>query len=226
LTDDVMTALALESQALSTVLRTLEPDDLRRGTNCPPWDLQELIVHIAASIWVDEPPFPPAGPHEQPHSAADYYRRPERDTPAYRQDNVDRTVQLTQRVLADGSAVQWYDEVARQAIAILREHDPDQVVLVPGRGPMRLADWVVTRINSVAAHGLDVAITLDRTPWTTGEALQVLRPLFVDLLGTPPPAALGWDDQTLLATANGRRTLTEHEADLLGAHAKRFPLIS
>jgi uncharacterized protein (TIGR03083 family) len=221
-----MTALTRETQALSTVLHALEPDDLARATNCPPWDLQQLIVHIAASIWVDEPPFPPAEPHQQPRTAADYYRRPERNTPAYRQDNVDRTVRLTQQVLADGSAVRWFGEVAHQAITILSEHDLDQVVLIPGRGAMRLGDWVVTRVISVAAHGLDVAITLDRTPWSTRPALQVIRPVFVELIGTQPPDALGWDDETLLAVGSGRQALTEHEAGLLGSHAKNIPVLS
>jgi uncharacterized protein (TIGR03083 family) len=226
LKNDALTALTREIRALSAVLDKLQPADLRRATNCPPWSLEELIVHIAASIRVGDTPFPRAEPHEEPGTAADYYRRPERDTSSYRQDNVDRTAQLTRKVVADKSAVRWFDDVATQTIAALSGWDLDQVVVVPGRGAMRLADWVTTRVISVAAHGLDVAITLGYEPWTTRSALQAVRPVFVELLGTPLPGALKWDDAAFLATATGRRALTGREAELLGPHADRFPLLS
>lgn len=208
------------------MLHELEPADLARATNCPPWDLQELVVHIGASIRVGDVPFRVAESQAKPHSAADYYRRPERSTSSYRQDNVDRTIELARTVVADTSAVQWFDEVAEQAIAALGTWDLDQVVVIRGRGAMRLADWVTTRVVSVAAHGIDVAITLARAPWTTPSALEVVRPVFIDLLGSEPPEALNWDDQTLLITATGRRVLNEQERDLLGLYAKRFPLLS
>lgn len=46
-------------------------------------------------------------------------------------------------------------------------------------GAMRFDDWLRTRVIAVAAHGLDVAITLNRQPWTTAAALQVIRPVLV-----------------------------------------------
>ena len=145
--NDALTALTSEVQALSAVLGKLQPADLRRATNCPPWSLEELIVHIAASIRVGATPFPRAESHDEPGTAADYYRRPERDTSSYRQDNVDRTVQLTREVVADKSAVDWFDDVATHTIAVLSRWDLDQVVVVPGRGAMRLADWLTTRCD-------------------------------------------------------------------------------
>ena len=223
---DVLNVLLAESRALSAVLHTLTPGDLARPTNCPPWDLQELVVHTAASIWVGDTPFPAAEPDAKLHDAADYYRRPERDTTAYRQDNVDRTQQLAQRVLATTSAADWFDEVLTKTVDVLGGQRLDGVVDVAGRGAMKLSDWLLTRIFSVAAHGLDVAITLGRDPWTTPEALQAVRPIFVALLDGEPPSGLGWDDQTFLAVASGRRALTDHERVLLGPHARRFPLIS
>lgn len=223
---DALTALTRECQALSAVLRELNPEDFSRATNCPPWDLQELVVHIADSIRVGDETLPPAEPHAELRSPADYYRRPERDTPAYRQGNVDRTQRLAQRVLGETSAVDWFDEVSRHTVSTLSRQDLDQVVLIPRRGAMRLSEWVVTRVVSVAAHGLDVAMTLGRAPWTTSPALQAVRPVFVALLGAQPPETLGWDDQAFLATATGRRALTDHERALLGPYAQRFPLLS
>jgi len=224
--DDALTALILENQALSAVLDELTPEDLTRATNCPPWDLQELVVHIGASIRVTDTSFAPAKAGDNHHSAADYYRRPERESSVYRQHNVDRTQELARTVLAATPAAQWFDETSRHTIDNLSRQDPNQVILVPGRGPMRLTEWVITRVISVAAHGLDVAITLGRTPWTTASALLVIRPVFVDLLGTPPPDTLRWDDHAFLVTATGRRALTNQERDLLGPRAERFPLLS
>jgi hypothetical protein len=159
-------------------------------------------------------------------SAADYYRRPERDTPAYRQRNVDQTQQLARTVLAGAAPARWFDQISRDTLARLGDDDLDRAVLVPGRGAMRLADWVVTRVISIAAHGLDVAITLDRDPWTTDPALTIIRPVFVDLLDAELPASLQWDDQALLATATGRRPLTDCERMLLGPRQARFPFLS
>jgi hypothetical protein len=226
--DDVVTALACESRALSGVLHGLTPEDFARPTNCPPWNLQELVVHTADSIRVsDAPSFAPAEPTAEPRTTADYYRRPERDTRAYRQGNVDHTRQLARTVLADTTALRWFDDVSRHSVATLERQDLDRAVLIPRVGAMRLADWVVTRVISVAAHGLDVAITLDRTPWTTPEALRAMRPVFVDaLLDSRPPDAVGWDDATLLAAATGRRALTDRDRERLGPFAQRFPLLS
>jgi uncharacterized protein (TIGR03083 family) len=223
---DALTALLGESRALYAVLHSLTPEDLARPTNCPPWDLQELVVHIAASIRVGDTPFPAADARAEAHDAADYYRRPERDTPAYRQDNVDDTQRLARRVLATTSAVEWFGHVLDETADRLGAQRLDRVVAIPRRGAMRLSDWVLTRVVSVAAHGLDVAITLGRDPWTTQDALQAVRPIFVALLGRQPPDALGWDDQALLAVGSGRRAATERERDLLGPHARRLPLLS
>jgi uncharacterized protein (TIGR03083 family) len=223
---DALTALTEECRALSAVLHTLEPEDWRRPTNCPPWDLQELVVHTAASIATDGP-LPNAAPEETRLGAADYYRRPERNTPAYRQRNVDQTQRLAAQVLASTSAVRWFDDVAQAAITELDADDLDRVVLIPRRGAMRLADWVVTRVISVAAHGLDVALTLGGRPaWTVPSALRVTRPVFVSLLGAEPPAALGWDDRAFLAVATGRRALTDEEREILGARQARLPVLS
>lgn len=224
--NNALTALTREVQALSAILNKLEPADLRRATNCPPWILEELIVHIGASIRVGDAPLPRAEPHEEPGSAADYYRRAERHTASYRQDNVDRTVQLTQEVVADKPAIRWFDDTATHTVTALSGWDLDQVVVVPGRGAMRLADWVTTRVIAVAAHGLDVAITLGCEPWTTRAALQAAHPVFVELLGMPLPGTLTWDGNEFLSAATGRRALTAEEADLLGPRASRFPLLS
>jgi uncharacterized protein (TIGR03083 family) len=223
---DVLVALRAETEALSAVLRTLDPPQFDRPTNCPPWNLRELVVHTAASVGI-RAAFPPADPQSVPTSAADYYRRPERNTSEYRQRNVDQTRQLSRQQLpAETSPARWFDEVTQDAVTKLSLDDLNRIVLIPQRGAMRLADWVLTRVISVAAHGLDAALTLGHPPWTTSEAATVIRPVFVELMGAEPPASLGWDDHTLLATATGRRALTAEEQKLLGPLRDRIPVLS
>lgn len=221
---DALVALRQETGALSAVLRPLDPAQFDRPTNCPPWDLRELVVHTAASVGI-RAPFPSAGPQPALSSAADYYRRPERDTRQYRQRNVERTRQLAAEVLAGTSPARWFDEVTQDAVTKLSQDDLSRTVLISGRA-MRLADWVVTRVVSVAAHGLDVALTLGSQPWTTSSAMTVVRPVLVELMGAEPPASVNWDDHTLLATATGRRALTTTEQMLLGPLRERVPVLS
>lgn len=224
---DPLAALLDESGALSAVLRQVDPGDFGHPTNCPPWNLNELVVHIAMSIHLgDDDELPAATPHSGVMTAADYYRRPERDTADYRQSNVDRTQKAASDILARRSAARWFDEVSQDTVKRLSRLDLGRLVQIPGCGPMKLADWVVTRVMSVAAHGLDVALTLGLQPWTGRPALQVTRPVLVSLLGVEPPARLGWDDRTLLAAGTGRRALTSDERAVLGSLQDRFPLLS
>jgi hypothetical protein len=137
---EAIVALADECHALSAVLPELEPDEFAKPTNCPPWDLRELVVHIGDSIRVTDTPFTPAEPGDPPVSAADYYRAPRRATPAYRQSNVDRTQSLARTVTVP--VVRWFDDVFRHTLVALGRYEPDQVVLIPGRGTM----WI-TRLG-------------------------------------------------------------------------------
>ena len=222
-----LAALGEESRALSDVLRQVDPEDFGRSTNCPPWNLDELVVHIAMSIHLgDDDEVPAASPLSGVMTAADYYRRPERDTSAYRQSNVERTTDAAGDVLASTTAARWFDEVSRDTVLRLSRLDLGRLVQIPSCGPMKLADWVTTRVMSVAAHGLDVALTLGLEPWTTRTALDVTCPVLIALLGTEPPAQLDWDDRTLLAAGTGRRALTPAERAVLGPLQSRFPLLS
>ena len=224
-TQNVLVALREETEALSTVLRTLDATQFDQPTNCPPWDLRELVVHTAASVGI-RTPFPSADAQSVSSSAADYYRRPERSTSEYRQSNVDLTRQLARQLPADTSPAQWFDEVTQDALTKLSHDDLNRIVLISRRGAMKLADYVLTRVVSLAAHGLDVALTLGRPSWTTPAAMTVIRPVFVKLMGAEPPASLNWDDQALLATATGRRALTAEEQERLGPLRERIPVLS
>ncbi|HEX8859133.1 MAG TPA: maleylpyruvate isomerase N-terminal domain-containing protein [Actinomycetes bacterium] len=222
---EALTALSKESRALSGVLLELDADAFERSTNCPPWNLKELVVHTAASIQLRGDFLDPQ-PGAQLRSAADYYRRPERATPQYRGRNVEQAQALAARLPAGMTAARMFEQVWRETVGKLRDQDPARTIQVPAVGAMRLADWTVTRVISVAAHGVDVALTLHRVPWTTSSALAVMREAFLSLLGAQPPKGLAWDDQLLLEVATGRRALSDQDRRILGPLRERFPLLS
>jgi uncharacterized protein (TIGR03083 family) len=219
----ILEAFRDEGAALADALHELQPNDFERPTNCPPWNLAELVIHIAGSIRTND--FRTAQA-DAPREIADYYRRPERDTSEYRDQNVQRTKEATGRVLARMTATECYDNALRNTLATVETTDLGQIIEVPGVGPMRLDGWLATRLVALAAHGVDVAITLETKPWTTPAASTIMRPIFESLLTQAVPPELEWSDQQLLEAATGRAPLTAKETTLLGQLAERFPLLS
>lgn len=223
--NDVGTWLALEAfdQECATFFRNIEPlppDELARGTNCPPWTLHELVVHVVFSITLPESL--QLAPDAEPIVAADYYRRPERDTDAYRTGNVDRTRSLAASV--DPSAVAaLFRSTWERSSATFGAHDPDLRIEIGGCA-LTVESYLLTRIVAVAAHGVDAAITLERPAWTTTAALDAVRPVLVDLLGAEPPSV--WGNQDLLEIGTGRRPLSDADRKSLGERATTFPLLS
>jgi hypothetical protein len=179
-------------------------------------------VHVAESITVPELGMRTPAADVPPGSAADYYRRPERNTVEYRSSNVERTRTRAATMPPETTAA-FFDDAWHRTSRAFAESDLDQRIEATGRA-LTLGDYLLTRLMSVAAHGLDVAITLDRVPWTTPIALTALRPVLVDLLGAVPP--ITWSDQDLLELGTGRRPLTEIERDAVEPLATRFPLLS
>jgi uncharacterized protein (TIGR03083 family) len=215
-------AFDAECSALVAVVETLTPAESSRPTNCPPWTLHELVVHIADSIEMAPEEIRSAPVAAPLGTAADYYRRPERDTAAYRTRNVTQTVALAATVPPDAVAGRLAER-SRHTSNLFANLDPALPISVAGLA-LTADSYLLTRVMSVAAHGLDVAITLDRAPFTTALALRTLRPVLVDLLGGDPPN--GWTDEDLLAIGTGRHSLTSEQNAVLGSLAARFPLLS
>ncbi|MEQ4209909.1 maleylpyruvate isomerase N-terminal domain-containing protein [Actinopolymorpha sp. B17G11] len=222
MTDEVLEAFRDEAEALDSVVEKLSADDFRRPTNCPPWDVKELIVHIAVVL----PPYPlRVADSSTPDitEPADYYRRPDRTRPDYHGGIAARAVE-TAAEIADGAAAgRLLAERWRTAWRDWSERDLSGLVTL-SVGTSRLDDYIVTRVISHAAHGLDLALSLGVEPWTTGRALAVMRPVFVSLLGAEPPTH--WSDQALFERATGRRGLDREDRAALGACADRWPLLS
>ena len=161
-------AFDAECSTLVAVVRGLTPLQLSSPTNCPPWTLHELVVHIADSIETPEAEIGAPLARADRHTAADYYRRPERRTVDYRTRNVDHARQLAAAVHPDDDA-ELLDAAWQQTSVTMARHQPDQLLRTAGL-TLALDDYLLTRVMSVAAHGIDVAITLERPPFTSGSA--------------------------------------------------------
>lgn len=218
-----MRAFEAECQALQAAVDGLDDADFERPTNCPPWTVKELTVHIAIGLPTEPPVVDKA---RTLHEPADYYRRPERATAEYHQAIADHTQAATATLPSGQASVELLRERWQSAYRSWLAIDPGAMVELPA-GVSRMDDYVVTRVIAAAAHGLDLAISLDRAPWTTDEALVLIRPVFVSLWGKPPPDPLNWDDQRFLAVSTGRAaTLSAAERELLGCDADMLPLLS
>jgi uncharacterized protein (TIGR03083 family) len=213
-------AFDAECRAFAGVVEGLAATEFTRASNCPPWSLHELVVHTAGSLAV--PGVFKLTTAEPRRTAADYYRRPERDTTDYRIGNVERTRTFARDVPL-GATAEMFGERWKAALATFAGHAADDVLDLAG-GSMTAEDYLLTRLMSVAAHGVDVAITLERSGWTTEEARGTLRPVLVDLLGGDPP--VHWSDQQLLEYGTCRRPLPEADDRVLGALRARFPFLS
>jgi uncharacterized protein (TIGR03083 family) len=222
--DDLLKAFRDEAEALDEVVSGLSEDDFSRPTNCPPWNVKQLLTHIAVVL-------PPAGalsdapPGRAPdiEEPADFYRSPERRTADFH-PRIAAEAQDAAADLADGSTVaRLLTTTWRSALEEWTTSDPDRVVELR-QGATRLSDFAVSRLISHAAHGLDLALSLDREPWTTPTALAVMRPVYVSLLGDQPPEE--WNDLHFFACATGRQTLTPADRAAAGPAADRFPLLS
>lgn len=217
----VLDALVGECDAIADALDGVDEASFSRVTNCPPWTLKELVVHLWGTIQVGNAWTPTP---EEPGTAADYYRRAERETTEYRTLNVVRSQRGAARYPTGAAAVTAFRRTAQEIPAKLASTDLTQAVQVANIA-IRIEDFLITRVVSVAIHGVDVAISLGVPPFTTPAAGAMTVALLEDLLGTSAKE-LGWTDAELIVRASGREELSAKEVSRLGDLAAKFPVLS
>jgi uncharacterized protein (TIGR03083 family) len=222
--DQVLDALAAESQSLAAAMLDVAPEDWSRASPCPPWTVAELLGHVATVLsWLPGMLAAPAPPRAAV-SAVGYYRADARFSP---QTDSIRLELATQRAAAapDGHTLaRAFDADQREIIARCRQEPADRVVTTRHGDAMLLTDFLVTRIVEVGIHGLDLADGLARQPWLTPPATAILTALLLGEGGRAGEGGreggtgrditdrLGWDDATLLRKLTGRRPLGAEEA--------------
>jgi uncharacterized protein (TIGR03083 family) len=214
--------LEAECERVAEVVLGLAPDAFALPTRCPPWDVKALLGHVYRDVdrilqYRDEP----AGAPDT--TAITYWRSydPVADGP----DIAARAIEVADGYDGGQDLARAFDRRWREAVAAARAMKPDRPIAT-FRPTLRLDEYVRTRVLELAVHGLDLARALDRAPWITPGAADVVRTILVGLLGAAPPAELGWEGVTFIESGTGRRGLTDAERAALGERAARFPLLA
>ncbi|GAB2589693.1 hypothetical protein GCM10027168_23290 [Streptomyces capparidis] len=212
-----------ECERLVAELAGLPRADWHRPTACEPWTVAELLAHVRTAVgrltaMLAGPPVP--GPATV--SAREYYRP---DARFSAESNAER-VATARRGAADGAdPVGAFDRTWREVYAACLAGPADRVVRTRHGDPMLTEDFLLTRVVEVVVHGVDLALALDREPWTTPAAASAVEEL---LLGAPLPDGLpelGWDRGTVLRKATGRDPMSAaEEARLAAAGLRRLTL--
>ena len=209
-----------EAVAIEAALSGIDAAGFDGPTNCPPWTVKELVVHIWQTLVLPRAFRPPTG---SPARAADWYRRAERETDAYRAANADRAREAATRFASGQDAIVAMVDAARGIRDRLVEVEAATVIGHPAVGAIAFGDFVVTRVISVAVHGIDVALSLRIEPFTTSEALDTTAGVVEELLGRSA-ADLGCSHEELVLWATGRAKPPAGRLD--DDVARRLPVIS
>jgi len=208
---DILTA---EAAVLRRELAALPAAHWELPTGCAPWSVRELFGHIHVVLgWLprmlDAAPSGPAkvGPRE-------YYRPDGRFAPGTNEQRIALAVDHAAR--HDNAALlAQFARLVDGVVARCAAEPPGRTVQTRHGDVMALDDFLATRVVEVAVHGLDLALALDRAPWTTAAAGELVLDVLVGRV--LPPAALGWDATTFLLKVTGRVPLRAGEQDQLDA---------
>lgn len=235
--------LIAEAERLSENLRDLDDDAWALPTACEPWNVKELLGHIAVTIsWLPgmlHSPAPIPREPEDPLVSAQGYYRPD---PRFSSETNSRRIELGREYAArttgnGATALAMFEHEWRRAAAMCAAEPEGRVVRTRHGDAMLLNDFLVTRVVEVAVHGLDLAAAVHREPWLGESAAELLAVLLmddgggVDGVGDSEDSAdsgaeqvrrqLGWEPATFVAKATGRQPVSEAERaelDRLGIH--------
>jgi len=201
------------------VLATLDEDDFDRPTPCPPWSVRDLLAHVLVAVNRLPAMLEGAEPDRPEVTAARYYRPDSRFGDAANAARVDAARSDAATFGSGRDLVRALDEAWR-SMAAAAEAEPDTRLIRTRWGDaMWLTDFLVTRVVELAVHGLDLAVALDRSPWTTDGAAEVVGRLLLEETPGDAVDALGWDRLTFVAKATGRMPLTDREAATVADHS-------
>ncbi|MGC4806072.1 maleylpyruvate isomerase N-terminal domain-containing protein [Micromonospora sp. DT233] len=216
----IRAAFRAECATLGGVLRGLEPADLDRPTDCPPWAVRDLVAHVAtgAGRLVDmlAAPAPPRAEVD----AAGYFGAA-KFAPEVDRARID-SARRSARELPDPAAVAaGFDRAWRSTDEAVARQPAGRLVRTRHGDAMTLTDFLVTRVVEVGVHGLDLAAALGREPWLTPAAAEAVAPLLTG--GRVVPTELGWDRLTLVGKATGRVPLIDRERTVTESAGIRWP---
>ncbi|MET8091384.1 maleylpyruvate isomerase N-terminal domain-containing protein [Micromonospora sp. NPDC005220] len=214
----VRAAFSAECARFTEILAELTHDDLSRPTDCPPWNVRDLIGHVRTGVGrLTDMLAAPAPPHAEVDAAG--YFGTAKFTAEVDADRIADGQRDALRVDRAALATE-FDRAWRATEAAVAAAPPDRVVRTRHGDAMRLGEFLRTRVVEVGVHGLDLAAALGRPPWLTPPAAVVIAELLTG--GRPTPAGLSWDRLTLIRKATGRAVLTVPERAAIDAAGFRW----
>jgi hypothetical protein len=211
--DEMVDALAAEGlPALQDKLATLAPTDWERPTllqppdaDKPPWTVLQLAAHFDVFMGLTMPLFAePTSAQPVVDRASFYISVSDRSkvSPVIYQYIVDHAEGHTPATIGD-----QVGKTFTQALEAIRTTPPDTIG--PGFfGPMRLDEFVATRLVATKVHGMDLTDALGvaplRMPATTVMAAEVLDEVLARRAVPGRPADLEADDLVFIRAAAGR----------------------
>ena len=217
---DVRGVVLDECRAVAASLAGLDEAAFAVVTNCPPWTLKDLLVHIWQTLQLPRAFTPAAEPMA---AAADWYRRSERETPEYRERNADRARDAAAIFSSGADAVTALVDAGERLEARIADADLGAAIVTPGLPSISLGGYIVTRVISVAVHGIDVAISRGAPTFTTPAASDLTAGIVEELLGVDR-ASLGWSPEQTILWGTGRGPAPEGRVP--DDVRRRLPVIS
>jgi uncharacterized protein (TIGR03083 family) len=171
-----MAALRAEAAALEGALSGLSEAEVVLPSRCVPWDVAALSAHTVGALLQVERMLEGAAPEPGVGlvSAAGYYSPDVRFSPEVNGERVRSAVVAAGRRVDAVEPARVLRERWAPLAARLAVEDGDRVVVTRHGDPMRLTDFLVTRVLEALAHGLDLADALGREPWASREGLGVV----------------------------------------------------
>ena len=173
------------------------PDDAWERPALGEWNLAALTAHLvrAATRITEYLPLPVEGEPEV--DRVGYWRYDtEGQASAIAKRAIDEAAAVDARELPGRFAAGW-----RATAAAVNDHGPDQV-LHTIMGPMRLDEYLATRVVEITIHHIDVRVALDLPPVSTPAAGRLTMGILEHLLGEPRPRNMG--RTRFLQAATGR----------------------
>ncbi|WP_341716617.1 maleylpyruvate isomerase N-terminal domain-containing protein [Micromonospora sp. FIMYZ51] len=208
-----------ECARLGQVLRTIHQRDLDRPTDCPPWTVAELLAHVRTGVARLADMLAAPAPGRAQVDAAGYFGAA-KFTPQVDTDRIDAARAQAGGGTDPSTLAVEFDRAWQATLDAVDAQPADRVVRTRHGDAMTVPEFLRTRVVEVGVHGLDLAAALDREPWLTPAAGQVIADLLTG--GRPVPPQLGWDRLTLIQKATGRRPRSTAEQAVLDAAGIRL----
>ncbi len=178
-------AFAQECSAVNDTLAGV-PDDAWNQPALGSWNLSQLVAHLTrgATRVTAYLPLPVEG---EPAVDRTSYFRYDADaaSPDIAQRAIDEAAAVDPTTWVGRFAVAW-----RASVAAADDHGSDQIIST-FMGPMRLDEYVATRVLEVVVHHIDIRVALDLPPVPTPDAARMTMAILEQLLGQPRPRNLG-----------------------------------